>query len=294
MKRPASPTVVGPRTLVCSKAMVNRLGFTFTPGGLLFPYYVGVAYFLKEAGLILPTTPLGGSSAGSIVATAVACGVEQESVLAGLSRLVYDVRGGTRLNPALRKQLDILIPDDAADLAMQHNLAIGYLRVTPWPKACIATEWDSKQDLIDTVRSRLDLRPQRVPRSFGRISSGQISADGGLTRCFRSPRRCARAVAGHSSSPDGLSYGVAASSPSTASSRCRATGSAARRWWARMAHLRGGPSPSRASRGSASQPLLRAIRSSRGLPTRTRCAFPTANGSRGRSSRLRTTSWRTW
>ena len=83
----------------------SSLGFTFTPGGLLFPYYVGVAYFLKEAGLITPTTPLGGSSAGSIVAAALACGVGQETVLEGLAALVDDVRGGERLNPALRKQV---------------------------------------------------------------------------------------------------------------------------------------------------------------------------------------------
>mmetsp|Transcript_50676 Transcript_50676/g.163683 ORF Transcript_50676/g.163683 Transcript_50676/m.163683 type:complete len:297 (+) Transcript_50676:141-1031(+) len=127
------------------------LGFTFTPGGLLFPYYVGIAYSLKEEGLVSPTTPVGGSSAGSIVAAALACGVEEETVLSGLAALVEDVRSGTRLNPALRKQLDVLMPEDAARLAMEHNLAVGYLRVTPWPKACIVTEWESKADLIDTV-----------------------------------------------------------------------------------------------------------------------------------------------
>ena len=49
-------------------------------------------------------------------------------------------------------QLDFLMPDNAAQLAMEHNLAVGYLRVTPWPKAVIVTEWESKADLIDTVR----------------------------------------------------------------------------------------------------------------------------------------------
>ena len=71
---------------------MSPLGFTFTPGGLLFPYYVGVAYFLKESGLVTPTTPLGGSSAGSIVTAALACGLEQEAVLDGLAALVEDVR----------------------------------------------------------------------------------------------------------------------------------------------------------------------------------------------------------
>lgn len=130
---------------------MTLIGFTFTPGGLLFPYYVGVAYALKAAGVITPFSPLGGSSAGSIVASALACGVEQETVLTGLADLVKDVRDGTRLNAALRKQLDVLMPEDAAELAIAHHLAIGYLRVTPWPKRCIVTDWESRADLIDTI-----------------------------------------------------------------------------------------------------------------------------------------------
>lgn len=130
---------------------LSQTGFSFSPGGLLFPYYIGVAYFLKDAGIITPVTPLGGSSAGSIIASAVACGVEKEDVCAGLSALMQDVRSGVRLNQALRKQLHALMPENAAELAMEHNLAVSYLRITPWPKACIVTKWDSTADLVDTV-----------------------------------------------------------------------------------------------------------------------------------------------
>ena len=46
-------------------ASMPPLGFSFTPGGLLFPYYVGAAYELQRLGLLTPNTPLGGSSAGA-------------------------------------------------------------------------------------------------------------------------------------------------------------------------------------------------------------------------------------
>lgn len=127
------------------------LGFTFSPGGLLFPYHVGVAYELQRASLLTPTTPVGGSSAGSIVAAAIACGVDEDAVSAALTRLVADVRGGARLNQALRAQLDWLLPAHAADLAQAHQLAIAYYSVLPRPQACVATEWASKADLADTI-----------------------------------------------------------------------------------------------------------------------------------------------
>merc|ERR1719506_1415662 len=57
---------------------------TFSPGGLLFPYYIGVGYELKRLGMITPTTPLAGSSAGAIVATVLACDVPEEVVLRGM------------------------------------------------------------------------------------------------------------------------------------------------------------------------------------------------------------------
>ena len=127
------------------------LAIAFTPGGLLFPFYVGVAYELRALRKLTPSTPLGGSSAGAIVATAVACGVSERRVRSGLADLVVDVRGGARLNVALRKQLELLLPDDAPARAEAHALSLGYFEVLPWPGRRIVTSWTSKADLIDVV-----------------------------------------------------------------------------------------------------------------------------------------------
>ena len=53
----------------------------FSAGGLLFPYYVGVAYSLKESGALVPgVTPLAGASAGSLIAACVGTGLGKEEV----------------------------------------------------------------------------------------------------------------------------------------------------------------------------------------------------------------------
>ena len=127
------------------------LAFAFSPAGLLFPYYIGVSFRLRELGLITDSCPLGGSSAGAIIAATMACGVSEREVIDGLSALLEDVRGGTRLNEALRKQLDSFLSDDAHKLAQQHGLKIGYLEVLPLPRRHVVTEWESKQDLIDCI-----------------------------------------------------------------------------------------------------------------------------------------------
>ena len=49
---------------LATTAPPSPLGIAFTPAGLLFPYYVGVGYELRELGVLTPSTPLGGSSAG--------------------------------------------------------------------------------------------------------------------------------------------------------------------------------------------------------------------------------------
>lgn len=129
----------------------SPLAFAFSPAGLLFPYYIGVAYKLRELGLLQPSSPLGGSSAGAIVATALACGITEADVMQRLTELLEDVRAGMRLNRALRKQLEIVLPEDAHIRAQRHGLKIGYLEVLPRPRRHIVTQWTGKQDLIDTI-----------------------------------------------------------------------------------------------------------------------------------------------
>lgn len=45
-------------------SLTSKLGFSFTPGGLLFPYHLGVAKSLELEGFLASDSPLAGSSAG--------------------------------------------------------------------------------------------------------------------------------------------------------------------------------------------------------------------------------------
>lgn len=57
--------------LIRSQRDNAALGFSFSPAGLLFPYHLGVATRLREAGIIRPRTPLAGSSAGALAAVMI-------------------------------------------------------------------------------------------------------------------------------------------------------------------------------------------------------------------------------
>jgi hypothetical protein len=60
------------------------MGFSFSVAGLLFPYHLGVADYLKEKQLITQGTPLSGSSGGALAAALTALsfsGLDIEDVL---------------------------------------------------------------------------------------------------------------------------------------------------------------------------------------------------------------------
>lgn len=100
------------------------LAFAFAPAGLLFPYYIGVAYELNSLGLLRRESPLGGASAGAIVATALACGVTEAQVRNALAALLRDMRRGVRLSAALRRQLEAVLNENAPAAARAHRLTV--------------------------------------------------------------------------------------------------------------------------------------------------------------------------
>ncbi len=71
--------------------------------------------------------------------------------MGALASLLNDVRGGMRLNVAVRKQLEVVLTEDAHIAAQRQCLKVGYLEVLPWPGRRLVTEWSSKADLIETI-----------------------------------------------------------------------------------------------------------------------------------------------
>jgi hypothetical protein len=77
-----------------SNAVGFELGFSFSPGGLLLPYHLGVMSTLVDSGHVTARTPLAGSSAGAIAVAAFAAGVPIEAtfeVREAVKRLAIDL-----------------------------------------------------------------------------------------------------------------------------------------------------------------------------------------------------------
>jgi hypothetical protein len=60
--------------LVPMEEKMAPYGFAFTPGGLLFPYSLGMAQQLKQSGMLHDAVPLVGASAGSLTVASFGAG----------------------------------------------------------------------------------------------------------------------------------------------------------------------------------------------------------------------------
>lgn len=67
-------------------------GFSFSAGGLLFSYYIGIAAGLRDAGVLLPETPVAGASAGSLIAACCKSGLSTDTIVAAFDDLALDCR----------------------------------------------------------------------------------------------------------------------------------------------------------------------------------------------------------
>jgi len=100
------------------RAGVAKIGVTFSPGGLAFPYLLGAADALRRRGVITDETPLAGSSAGAIVAAVVALNIPPTLALEAAFRINAGCRKGGargRLLDLLGHECKDLIPEDAAE-----------------------------------------------------------------------------------------------------------------------------------------------------------------------------------
>uniref|UniRef100_A0A383W6G1 Patatin n=1 Tax=Tetradesmus obliquus TaxID=3088 RepID=A0A383W6G1_TETOB len=93
------------RAAVQQAYLNGTLGFGFSAGGLVFPYYVGLVSSLVQKGVMTRPTQLAGSSAGSLIAASFNAGLDMETVEKSLIEFGEDcLKNGTRyrLGPLLR------------------------------------------------------------------------------------------------------------------------------------------------------------------------------------------------
>jgi len=132
-------------------------GFSFSPGGLLLPYHVGVMEALVYNGQVQSDTPIAGSSAGSIAVAAHACGASGPQILDITSQIADECRtlGGARgrLLPLLRKALDDVITEHAFEQFQSRpgTVAIAYQEVFPFYRSQHQTSFEDVQDLKTAI-----------------------------------------------------------------------------------------------------------------------------------------------
>ncbi|KAL2906893.1 Patatin-like phospholipase domain-containing protein 4 [Bienertia sinuspersici] len=164
------------------RKLVTSPGFSFSAAGLLFPYHLGVAQFLIENGYIKETTPLAGSSAGSIVCAVIASGSSMHEALEATKILAEDCRTrGTafRLGAVLRDILQKVLPDDA-HIRCNGRVRVAVTQIVWRPRGLLIDQFDSKEDLINALFTSSFIPGYLAPRP-ATMFRNRLCIDGGLT-----------------------------------------------------------------------------------------------------------------
>ena len=139
----------------------GSVGVSFTPGGLCYPYQIGVAKVLYEAEVMRPDRPIAGASSGGIVAAIAALSETGAPTIddtfdAALRINDFCRRRGTargNLYDALKIECDRLLDDTSVrrlnERAAPVTLAV--TRLAPWPKGLFVDEFFDLKDLKQCV-----------------------------------------------------------------------------------------------------------------------------------------------
>ncbi|EFJ51786.1 hypothetical protein VOLCADRAFT_103286 [Volvox carteri f. nagariensis] len=244
------------RDVTCHSRPVRSLAITFSGGGFLLPYFIGVADTLLQLGVLRigntattylesvpspnpdsnpgpgsssdgdpnhsphtnpgsepskntnPTTdqslspspllspplsptrptPLAGSSAGSLIAVSLACGLTPTRILDSFLDSVHDCRTNgsyRRLEEVLLRQLQASLPADAAERCAG-VATVSVTHLFPRPRTRRVSSFASREDLIRALMASC-----HIPTYFnGDVTTtfrGKRTVDGGVTELLPTP-----------------------------------------------------------------------------------------------------------
>ncbi|UPR00725.1 PNPLA domain-containing protein [Chloropicon primus] len=164
------------------------LGFGFSAGGLLFPYFVGNAVALKRLGLVSDETVFAGSSAGSLISACLVCDLSAEELMGNLLEMYRQLREeGTvgNVRSVVETYANMVFPDDV-HVRANGRLNVSITRVnkqSPFLQSVYVNDFESKEDLIQAL-----LTSSHVPLYMNtKVTStyrGLTCVDGGLGTNF--------------------------------------------------------------------------------------------------------------
>lgn len=166
----------------------GSLGFGFSAGGMLFPYYIGVVEALEELGIITEDTKIGGASAGSLIAATYHSGIGSKAATEACLTLAAELRkNGTRgrLKSNLRTFLEKMLPDDVHERCT-NKAYISVTRAFPRPRNMLLSEYTSREDLIEALLTSCHI-PWWFDNTLFTTFRGKLCYDGGLTNFIPLP-----------------------------------------------------------------------------------------------------------
>ena len=134
-------------------------GFSFSPGGLLFPYHLGAITALEYHGRITEQVHLAGASAGAIaVASHAARTPPARAMEAAFNVCVEcDTRFGGRaigkLLPLLKIEMERCLSPDAHEIINEREgvVALAHRELFPNNRPVLTTRFDTRDELIEAV-----------------------------------------------------------------------------------------------------------------------------------------------
>ena len=157
-----------------------KLGLSLSPGGLLFPYHLGVLDGLAHHNVLTDSTALAGASAGAIAVACHACGLDSHDMLKATAELSTDCygngsqksgggSGSSGLVQGLRGQMNERIQDIHFDRLQKRTglVGIAYQELLPRFGPVLQTSFESAGDLTEAVCHSSSFPFFSIPSPFG-------------------------------------------------------------------------------------------------------------------------------
>eukprot|EP00584_Thalassiosira_punctigera_P007928 CAMPEP_0172535862 /NCGR_PEP_ID=MMETSP1067-20121228/7694_1 /TAXON_ID=265564 ORGANISM="Thalassiosira punctigera, Strain Tpunct2005C2" /NCGR_SAMPLE_ID=MMETSP1067 /ASSEMBLY_ACC=CAM_ASM_000444 /LENGTH=346 /DNA_ID=CAMNT_0013320821 /DNA_START=104 /DNA_END=1144 /DNA_ORIENTATION=+ len=138
---------------------LGSTGFSFSPGGLLFPYHLGVITSLEHHGRLTDSVHLAGASAGAIAVASHAAKTPSAHALDAAFRVCdqcetqFDGRAIGKLLPLLKAELEMTFSPDAHTVINEREgvTALAHRELFPNNRPVLTTKFDTRDDLIEAV-----------------------------------------------------------------------------------------------------------------------------------------------
>lgn len=183
-----APTEVEGQVRSTERSMLQTgLGYSFTPGGLLLPYYTGVISALSDLGLLEAGTPVAGASLGAIASAMTVSGLAFEEIMEANKCLQTEIiqKGALwKLADILQNTLMEVLPADI-HIRASGRVAIAVTIYQPWKplQGEILEEFADKEDFVDAIVASCYI-PFYLGPSVGISYRGRLYSDGLPTNFF--------------------------------------------------------------------------------------------------------------